>query len=75
MNAEPGLGPRQLKGDRNTHESSAEESRRTEPLDDQKRGGGYRSGSSGAGTSDHDAPARRAVHARPNAQGEGKDCT
>jgi hypothetical protein len=40
------------KEDRNDHEMSGEESRYVESHEEQARGGGYRSGSRGAGTSD-----------------------
>lgn len=39
-----------LKSDRNTHESSSEESRPAETHEQQTQGGGHRSGSRGAGT-------------------------
>jgi len=39
-----------VKGDRNTHDSSADEARPTESRLHQTTGGGHRSGSRGAGT-------------------------
>ena len=56
-----------LKNDRNTHEFSADESIRTESLDVQKRGGGYRSGSRGTGTSDRQDSRAGGGHSGPKA--------
>jgi hypothetical protein len=56
---QPTHAQRTSKGDRNTHETSAEESKDPVPIAEQKRGGGYRSGSSGSGTLEQDtAPLR-----------------
>lgn len=53
MHAAPPDLRRIIKSDRNTHEFSAEESPcHVEPYELQKQGGGHRSSSIGAGTSD-----------------------
>ena len=59
------------KNDRNTHEFSADESIRAESIDVQKRGGGYRSGSRGAGTSDRPDPRPSGGHSGPRADAAG----
>lgn len=52
MATSPAL-PLPTKGDRNTHETSGDEARPTESREHQKGGGGHRSGSRGAGTSEN----------------------
>lgn len=51
------------KDDGNTHETSGEECGRVEPREQQTRGGGHRSGSRGAGTSENsDGPKAPGQH-------------
>jgi ribosome assembly protein YihI (activator of Der GTPase) len=45
--------PPPAKGDRNPHEVSGEETRPARPREQDKAGGGHRSGSRGAGTSEN----------------------